>query len=425
MTTTSSPSRQAPLYQPLDNGLVLRTARHEEDIERLAQFNGVIHGTELVSAVRGLAAHHPYIELGDWFFVENEQTGEVISSLCVIPWTLHYGNVPVQVGEMGLVGTLEAYRRRGLVRVQVDYFMQRLRERGCLLSFIQGIPYYYRQFGYEYALPLGGGVRISGRDLPNLETRPFTFRRATEDDLPILQRLYNEAAADLAVSVARDEAGWRYWLLQPEATILAPEVWVALTEEGEVAGYFAIPTAESQMNLVVGEVSRLTVDAGLAVLRHCRQLAVERSLPAIHLNLPADTTIMRLAQALGGQTTGAYSWQIHVTDLAALLQTVAPVLEERLAHSPFAGMTRDVQFGFFRDAVLLRFVEGRLVEVTEGGPAQGEINFPPLKIIPLIFGHHTIDELRAANPDIYVAGVWRLLLEALFPKAPGFIYRGY
>jgi hypothetical protein len=424
MTTTSS-SRQAGRYQSVGSGLVMRTARDLEDIERLAQFNGLIHGPELISPVRGLATHHPQMELADWVFVENEQTGEVISSLCLIPWTLCYGHVPIQVGEMGLVGTLEAYRRQGLVRIQVDYFMQRLQERGCLLSFIQGIPYYYRQFEYEYALQLGGGIRLSGHEIPSLEIQPFSFRRAAEEDLPILQRLYAEAAEDLAISVARDEAGWRYWLLRPEATILVPEIWVILTEEGNVAGYFSIPTADCHRDLVIGEVSRLSFEASLALLRHARDLATERKLAAVYLNLPPTTTIMRLAHSLGGYNAGAYSWQIHITDLAALLQTIAPVLGARLAASPFAGMTRDVQLAFFRNSVLLRFVEGRLTEVKAGGPAEGEINFPPLKIIPLLFGYQSIDELRAANPDIYVAGVWRLLLETLFPQSPSFIYRGY
>ena len=154
------------MKQALDDGLVLRTAAGPEDVERAAAFNGLIHGPELEPTIRDLMTHYPGIDGRDLVLVEDESTGQIVSSLLLIPWTLSYEGVALPVGEMGMVGTLEAYRRRGLVRVQDAYFKRRLRERGCLLSLIQGIPYFYRQFGYEYALPLEGGLLLGSRDLP-------------------------------------------------------------------------------------------------------------------------------------------------------------------------------------------------------------------------------------------------------------------
>lgn len=413
------------LPQPLPNGLILRTARNEGDIERLAQFNGVIHSPDLIPLVHGLATHYPGMEYADWAYVEDKTTGDVVSSLCLIPWTLRYGHVDLSVAEMGLVGTLEAYRRRGLVRIQVDYFKRRMAERGALLSLIQGIPYYYRQFGYEYALPLEGGLRLTGRELPDLAIPDFSFRRAALDDLPILQRLYDEAAADVEISVVRGEVHWHYLLQYPQSTERIPELWLVLDAGMEVAGYFMLPEHHFGEELTIGEVSRLSYDAALAVLRRCREIAAERKLPGIRLNLPANSALSRLARAVGAHDMGAYAWQIHVADFAALLRAIAPVLEDRLAASPFAGMSRDVQIAFFRNSVILHFVDGKVVEVVSGGPTQGAINFPPLTIVPLIFGQRTIEQLRAVYPDINVNGVWRLLVETLFPQTPAFLYSGY
>ncbi|MBX2997012.1 MAG: GNAT family N-acetyltransferase [Caldilineaceae bacterium] len=418
-------NQTSPLAQPLPHGLILRTARNEEDIERIALFNGVIHGAELIPAVRGLAAHYPDMEYADWVFVEDETSGEMISSLCLIPWTLRYGRVDLRVGEMGLVGTIEAYRRRGLVRVQIEYFQKRLAERGCLLSFIQGIPYYYRQFGYEYALPLEGGLRLSGRELPDLAIPDFTFRRATVDDLPILQRLYDEAAADLTIGVVRSQDHWRYILTHPQLTTLVPEFLLILDREGRIAGYFMLPENHFYDELSINESSRLSFDAGLAVLRHCRDLAAQRKLPGVRLNLPANNTLAQMARSFGAHDLGLYAWQIHVADMAALLRAIAPVLEDRLAASPFAGLTGDLLFCFFRESVRLSFVGGKVDGVAAEGPAQGSINFPPLKIIPLIFGHRTVEELRAASPDIHVDNARKLLIDTLFPQVTGFIYVGY
>jgi predicted N-acetyltransferase YhbS len=144
--------------------------------------------------VRRLLRDYAGMDGRDIIFVEDAATGEIISSLLLLPWTLSYGGVSLPVGEMGMVGTLESHRGQGLVRAQTAYFMQRLVERGCLLSLIQGIPYFYRQFGYEYAMPLEGGLRLSGRELPAPPEAAFTFRPATARTSPPCSALRRSCA---------------------------------------------------------------------------------------------------------------------------------------------------------------------------------------------------------------------------------------
>jgi hypothetical protein len=413
------------LYKNLDHGLVMRTAASQDDVERVAAFNGLIHGSELAVTMRRLLRDFAGMDSRDIIFVEDAATGEVVSSLVLLPWTLLYGGSPLPVGEMGMVGTLESHRGQGLVRIQTDYFMQRLRERGCLLSLIQGIPYFYRQFGYEYAMPLEGGLRLSGRELPAPSAAAFTFRQATVNDPPTLQQLYDAAAQDLAVHTARDQAIWRYLLAEPAGSALRCETWLVEDVFGDAAGYFRLPDFHFDEELAVNEVSRLSGDAALAVLHWLRQAAADRGKPGIRLNLPAGCTLMQAARSLGAHDLGTYAWQVHVPDLAALLRAMGPVLEQRLAASPFAGLTRDLQICFYRDSVTLRFEAGRLADVAATGPAQGAINFPPLTFTPLLFGHRTVDQMRLAYPDISVDGSVRLLFETLFPPVASFIYPSY
>jgi hypothetical protein len=409
----------------LGQGLVMRTAASQDDVERIAAFNGLIHGSELAVTMRRLLRDYASMAGRDIIFVEDAATGEVVSSLVLLPWTLRYGGVPLPVGEMGMVGTLESHRGQGLVRIQTEYFMQRLRERGCLLSLIQGIPYFYRQFGYEYAMPLEGGLRLSGRELPAPPEAAFTFRQATADDLPALQQLYDAAAQDLAVHTARDEAIWRYLLAEPAGSALRCETWLVKDASGRAAGYFRLPDFHFDEELAVSEVSQLNWDTALAMLHWLKQAAAERSKPGIRLNLPAGCTLMQAARALGAHDLGTYAWQVHVPDLAALLRAIGPVLEQRLAASPFAGLSRDLQICSYRDSISLRFEAGRLATVAASGPAEGAINFPPLTFTPVLFGHRTVEQMRLAYPDISVDGSVRLLFETLFPPVASFIYPSY
>jgi len=333
---------ETPYQQSLEDGLVLRTAADERDVERVAEFNGAIHGPGVASMTHNLFIHHPNTRPKDLIFVEDERSGQVVSSLCLIPWNWCYEDVNIPAGEMCIVGTLEAYRRRGLIRAQVEYFKRRLRERGCLLSHIQGIPHYYRQFGYEYALPLEGGLRLETRHVPDPPDAPFTFRLATRADLSTLMRLYDDAARDLAIHAVRDEATWQYLLAHADGTDTECENWLIQDADGRIVGYMRLPKDHFGEELVVCEVSRLGFEAALAALHHLKTLVTERDEPGIRLNLPANCTLMQLARSLGTHDLGAYAWQIHVPDVAALLRALAPVLERRVAGSPFAGLTRDV-----------------------------------------------------------------------------------
>jgi hypothetical protein len=345
--------------------------------------------------------------------------------MVLIPWTLSFAGVPLRVGEMGMVGTLEPYRRRGLVRAQDAVFKRRLAERGCLLSLIQGIPYFYRQFGYEYALPLEGGLLLSSRTLPAPDpAAAFTFRQASIADLPALVRLYDEAARDLAIATVRTDETWRY-LLSHGAGALACETWLVLDASQRAVGYVRLPEFHFDAELAVNEVSRLDHEPALATLRWLKQLAAERGKPGVRLNLPASCSLVGLARSLGGHDLGTYAWQVHLPDLAALLHTIGPVLERRLARSPFAGLSRSLTLCFYRDSVQMAFDRGRLVGVAQGGPCDGGFRFPPLTFTPVLFGWRTVEQMRLAFPDLSVPDEDKLLVETLFSPMAGFVYPSY
>jgi len=419
-------SKGTSCRKPLGDGLVLRTAAEERDVERVAEFNRTIHEPGVDSMTRHLFLHHPNTQWEDLVFVEDEQSGQVVSSLCLIPWTWRYETVNIPAGEMGIVGTHQAYRRRGLIRAQVGILKRRLRQRGCLLSHIQGIPYYYRQFGYEYALPLEGGLRLETRHVPDPPEKPFEFRPVTIDDLPTLTRLYDEAAQDLTISTLRDTATWQYLLPHAQGTETERDAWLIHDAHGRAVGYMCVPQHHFGQELVISEVSRLGFEAALAALDYARNLATERDRPGIRLNLPANCTLMRLARSLGAHDLGTYAWQIHVPDIAALLRALTPVLERRITQSPFAGMTQEVRLNLYRETIALRFETGSLTEVANLAPVgEGMASLPPLQFIPLVLGHRTVEELRQSYPDVHIAPAWRLLIDTLFPKVPSFIYTIY
>ena len=209
------------IFRDLGDGLIMRRST-PADADALAEFNkmvhrdeGVVEPDETVAAwTRDLLTRaHPTFGAGDFTIVEETKTGKIVSTLNTISQTWSYGGIPFGVGRPELVGTDPEFRRRGLVRAQFDVIHAWSAERGELVQAITGIPYYYRQFGYEMALVLGGGRTGLLSATPKLkegETEPYRIRPATEEDLPFIVALDIEANRRWLIACERDEAQWRY-----------------------------------------------------------------------------------------------------------------------------------------------------------------------------------------------------------------------
>ncbi|MBI4769707.1 MAG: GNAT family N-acetyltransferase [Chloroflexi bacterium] len=196
----------SPLDLPRDlgDGLTLRLAARA-DARALADFNARIHADGpspdeglRVWTIDLLGGDHPTAGPGDFtLVVDRAAGGKIVSSLGSIPQTWTYAGIPFPVGRPDLVGTDPDYRRRGLVAAQFEVIHALGARRGELLQGITGIPWYYRQFGYEMALELDCCRRLYWPRLPALkagQSEAFRLRPATPDDIPRLQEMYQARA---------------------------------------------------------------------------------------------------------------------------------------------------------------------------------------------------------------------------------------
>jgi hypothetical protein len=429
------------LPRALGDGLVLRWAT-PADTGALAQFNGRIHGDPdepnpfVVGATRDwMADLHPTIGARNFTLVEDTRNdNRVVSSLCLIPQTWTYGGIPFGVGRPEIVGTDPAYRRRGLVRAQMDAAHARSAELGHLVQGITGILWYYRQFGYEYALALGGGRHAPLSTLPKLkadESEAYRLRPMTADDIPFLMPLYERACARSLVACPRDAAYWRYLLTGPTpgAYEHRPNQTIE-SAAGRPVGY-VMPQLEffgawfviGELEVSAGEPLRAvlpTVLRGLQTLAEAEARRQVKNLSALYFALGGEHPAFAAAPDLFPITRPPYAWYLRVPDLSAFLLRIAPVLAARLAASPFAGYTGDLLLSEFVRGWRLQFAQGQLTAVEPWQPPDdsddARANFPPLVFLHLLFGHHAWAELRAIYPDCATRDETRALLDALFPR---------
>ena len=150
----------------LGNNLVLKSVSSIKDVERVAEFNLQIHKEEKIdNLVKMLLLRHPDVNPDNWYYVEDKNKNQIVSSLCLIKWHLLYDNIKLKSAELGFVGTIKEYRNKGLFNILAETFSDTLKAGNYDISQIQGIPFFYKKYGYSYAIPLIRNIWIFYRNL--------------------------------------------------------------------------------------------------------------------------------------------------------------------------------------------------------------------------------------------------------------------
>jgi len=420
----------------LGDGLLLKAVREAQDAERLAAFNAFVHHDEAVGVLTRwlMNGKHPAARHSDFLFVEDTTKGEIVSSLALVPQTWTYDGIPLRVGQVESVGTHPAYRGRGLIRAQMEVIERMLSARGCELSCIAGIPYFYKQFGYEFAIPWGSCAHLRLDQVPALvegRKEPVTIRRINVDtDLPKAMSLYDAHAAELCLVSVRDEALWRYEESLPPGIPEPPETYV-VEDHSSIMGYFRVKKSMWGPQLEFTEASVRPAgqvwgsqNALLAILRFVRALAAQRKFCKLDFALPRTHPLVTVARYLGAELERQYAWQVRIVDHVDFLQRIAPALERRLAHSLLAGFSGPLGINTMTRLIRLQFNQGRLACITDEGyqQGQGEVRMPPLTLNQLLLGYRSCQEIMDCQLEVWGRPEARQLVDVLFPKVESFIY---
>jgi GNAT superfamily N-acetyltransferase len=437
------------LIRDLGNGLILRRST-VADTENLVAFHGDMHrepgDTEpesyVATWVRDLMrGDHPTLDVGDFTIVEDTHSGAIVSSLCLISQTWTYGGIPFGVGRPELVGTHPDYRNRGLIRAQFEVIHDWSAGRGERVQAITGIPYFYRQFGYEMGLTLGGSRQGYKPQVPKLkegQEEPYRLRPAGEADLPYIARVYAHSTGRYPVACVWDEAMWHYELAgRSEKNVVRRSLSLIETAAGEPVGFLAHSTHLWKGRVSVGlyelQAGVSWLAATPSVVRYLWQMGEdwaaedpEQEMERFSFDLGAEHPAYQVFRQGLPLVHKPYAWFVRVPDLLGFLRHVVPVLERRLAASPLVGHTGETRLSFYRHGIHLIFNEGKITAIEPWQPTPdkaGDAAFPDLTFLQLLFGYRSLEELDHAFADCWTAGDQaRVLLEALFPKQPSNVW---
>jgi GNAT superfamily N-acetyltransferase len=401
----------------LGDGLVLRWST-AEDTEDVALLNSLVFGGGEDAPNHGLAntvrrcmrGDYPSMGPEDVVVVEDTRKAEhrIVACAFYLQEEWEFEGIVVPVARPDIVATDPAYRNRGLIRAALEVLHERSASEGRPVQGLTGIPFFYRQFGYEYALDERGRVTVALGMLPEEPAGsevPYRLRQARDDDIPSIAACHRRQQASYLVSRRLSDSYWKYYIdAEHESGPLWSDERLRVIEArgGDFCGFVVTPYRRSVDAFLVSMIA-LTSGAHLhdlapSLLRELKRLGEQtpthdRVTPQTEPDKPLQRLILELGrdhpfyEALRPEwlpyREPPTAWYVRVPDLPGFLRLIAPVLERRLGASAFAGYTGDLTLDFYRSGLRLRFDDGRLVTIEDSRPGvRGDGGIPTTDLPP-------------------------------------------
>lgn len=430
----------------LGDGYTLRWAT-PQDQQSLLDLYGYVFRDETIEESNAyvsayahdlMSGRHPMGSPDD-FAVVADATNRIVAATTLMRMPLEYAGVAIPSGRPEIVASHPDVRNRGYIRKIFQLIHAKSEARGDLMQGITGIPYYYRQFGYDYALSLGGRRIVPIQAIPKLATdqpEPFVVRRAQNSDIMQLLMLYERERSRLhnqqpmLVTSRIDASYLRYTM----SDVTAHEPWIPYVitrPNGEVVGSLWSNRVRGVSSIGVFSLSTEPhIQLAEIYPSLCRQMVqIADTIPIwdnkagtldqIQFGLGVDHPIYRIIEQGMHKSDRPYAWYIRVADTAKLIQHIVAPLERRLSQSAMAGYSGELTFDFYRSGLQLTFSKGKINASNlpaNDGSRKGNAGYPPHVFLQQLFGLHSIHELKNSHPDVYSSAESEVLLDILFPK---------
>jgi predicted N-acetyltransferase YhbS len=418
------------------NEYIFKQAENKSDLDQLKSlFNQVFYPEKVGELAQIMSQHLPGMSPENWFVVKNSENQNIVSACAMIPWLWQFSGVHLKVAEMGIVGTAEEHRGKGLMKKNNDQFDKALIEQGIDLAVIQGIPGFYHRLGYHYALPMEHHTEVPLFSIP--ESSDLVFCKAELDDIPFLVSDGNRCSDNYAITSVRSADHWEYILKHAIATEYASEIYI--TEFEGLHYFFRILKQGFGQGLIISESSScLPMMVQKAILSFAAKKAKEDDKPYIRLNLPHQHQLVKTAMQYGAVIRPSYGWQIKVANPQSFVQRIKPLLEKRIEESSFKGLNAMVTLDFYTFTIQLKWQKGKLIEFSDKVDSSDYLmSIPEDLMAPLLLGFRSWQEMQYLRPDIFPADQFLrmdvlkpseesgALMDVLFPKLDNWIYCQY
>ncbi|MBN2435120.1 MAG: GNAT family N-acetyltransferase [Spirochaetes bacterium] len=406
-----------------NNTHIIKKCSNNTDRRKLIDFNSMIHGEDCGRLTEKLLKKHPQIHDENFIFIQNSKN-EIISSVALIPWQVDFHNIKLNVFELGIVGTDPKERGKGLSRELTNYFIDMIEDLKYDMSIIQGVPGFYHNFGFHYAIPLDIHLNLPCYLSSQIKKHDgYVIKKALPSSSLTISDMFNAHVSNYDLHPVMDAETVSYCMDCSSDSEYDAEYFM-VNYNGKEEGYFKINLHGFGAGLIVSEVSDMNYSAYMHIIAYCSKLAKERTMGYIRFNLPDFHPVYRIADNLGAICDQKYAWQIKI-DTVRFLNKISPVLETRLQGAFFEKESFTLKINLYRYYLEIDITKGKIMSIIRK-PHSGEFDdsfaIKEADFYSLITGYESVDEIDKRAHDFFISGYNRSIADVLFPKQKTFLY---
>ncbi|KAG2185070.1 hypothetical protein INT43_000983 [Umbelopsis isabellina] len=372
-----------------------------------------------------------------------------------------YEGISYNVGRPAWVGVKDNpdFRGKRLQQHILDELHRRSKEDGTLVQVVNGINYYYRQFGYEYAIEYGQRSKTWLQSIPTLkdgQVETLRYRRATMDDVDDILAFDIARNQNCAVFLPMSRA-WitaqlkEFEKKREDATyFLTRQVIMFENFDGKTVGFFIIWGLEDEAcgdimsvyhmgfapDLDIASVIFSAMRNVIAFIktqvdetRFAQFTSIGWHMSESHPVARAIPSHMRIPATMPYDEDFAY--YVRVPELDAFIRHILPALNRRLKesslHSSYTGSIRVSNYSPKVPGFELDIKNGEICQVSRFVKRDQRYDpnlarFPSHTFLLVLFGRRSIDDLKYIFPDVDMSEDVQKILDVLFPKKISIIH---
>jgi predicted N-acetyltransferase YhbS len=389
--------------------------------------------------VEDLLDGHPSVAPDDFLVAVDTATDRPVASLVGLRQDWSLAGIRLPVVQIELVGTAPEHRGNRITERLFAALHQRHAADGVPIQVIEGIPYFYRRLGYDYALANDGAPTVPAAALPNTEpggsASGLTVRPATVADADSLADIDRRQADGDALVCPRHATVWRYEIAGRRPADLARRAVAVLVDGDHVRGYLVHGTRLSATGelIVVAAVCQRPTDwpqaaaviyAYLGHLGRRYEAAAGQPFTMVRPILDPGHPLVRYGPP--GAPRRPRGWYVRASDPIDLLARLQPLLRARWHAADLRWPESTLTIDTYGRAARLEFTDGELKAVTTirgaASPStdpQTHAAIPPGALLHLALGNRTLPDVLDTWPDCLPRDRHtEHFLTAAFPRVP-------
>ncbi|MGM0640291.1 MAG: GNAT family N-acetyltransferase [Thermotogota bacterium] len=346
-----------------------------------------------------------------------------IGTVSLIDTPMKYDGIEIKTCELGVVGTLEEYRGNKINDTLTKLFLEKAEELEYDMIIIEGIPYFYRRYGFNYSVPMSSeSFKINNLEFTNKEK--LTMRKADKKDLNFIKTEFDKSNEKVEIYLNKEKEIIDNHMNDYEERFLAKDYRI-IEKEGKKIGYLALTKFKDIMQIceISDDLNFDVYESVLSILE--KELDNYKTKDEIRLDIPETNKLIAFSRSKGSKRIGDYQWQIKILNLYRFMENIKPVLEKRIKNSIYNNENFKFKYHNYREMIEFNIKNSKInIKKLKFEPAY-DVNIPPQAEVKYLLGNNTYEELRNILPDTIIQKKFLGLMNTMFPKTTRHFYHNY